>query len=211
MLDSDLSFSDHIQSKINKAYSMIGIINRNFKWLSISSFVLLYKCMVRSHLEYCNSVWAPYRKMDIEDLEKVQRRATKILPALKKLPYEERLKKCGLTTLKFRRLRGDMIEAYKIITAKYDNTIAPKLMLSHNKNTRGNNYKLETFRTRYDLRKYFFTNRVIGAWNSLPNHVIMACSVNNFKSRLDQFWKEQDMCLDYKADLTGAGDRCIKV
>ena len=163
--------------------------------------------MVRSHLEYCNSVWSPHKKTDIDDLEKVKRRATKILPALSKLLYEERLKKCGLTTLRFRRIRGDVIEAYKIITGKYDSDVAPKLQLSHISNTRGNEYKLETYRTKYDLRKYFFTNRIINVWNSLPNHIVKACTVNQFKTGLDKFWANQAMVLDFRADLTGVGNR----
>ena len=61
--------------------------------------------MVRSHLDYCSSVWACYRKGDIEALDKVQKRATKILPALKK--YCDRLKACKLTSLHYRRLTGD--------------------------------------------------------------------------------------------------------
>ena len=62
-----------IHSKINMAYKMVGLIKRNFKYLSISSFVLVYKNLVRSQLGYCNSVWSPYRKSDIDALEKVQK------------------------------------------------------------------------------------------------------------------------------------------
>jgi len=62
---------------------MLGIIKRNFKYLTVQTFVFIYNSMVRSYLDYCSSVWAPYRKGDIEALEKVQRRATKILPSLK--------------------------------------------------------------------------------------------------------------------------------
>jgi len=77
--DEKLSFREHIQDKINKAYMMLGIIKRNFRHMTIPTFVLLYKTMVRSHLDYCCSVWAPYKKEDIEALEKMQKRATKIL------------------------------------------------------------------------------------------------------------------------------------
>jgi len=66
--------------------------------------------MVRSHLDYCSSVWTPYRKEDIEDLEKVQKRATRLLPELKGFKYCDRLKAFKLPTLHYRRLRGDMIE-----------------------------------------------------------------------------------------------------
>jgi len=77
---------EHIHAKINKAYMMLGIIKRNFSYLTIATLIFLYNSMVRSHLDYCSPVWAPYRKEDIQALEKVQKRATKIIPALKNLP-----------------------------------------------------------------------------------------------------------------------------
>jgi len=96
--DEKLSFKEHIHAKINKAYMTLGLIKHNFKYLTIPTFILLYNSMVRSDLGYCSSVWAPYRKGDIEALEKVQKRATKILPELKNLPYSERLKICKIPT-----------------------------------------------------------------------------------------------------------------
>ena len=89
---------------------MLGIIKRNFKHLNIQCFTLLYKSMVRSHLDYCSSVWNPYHKGDVEALGKSQKRATKILPKLKHLSYCDRLRACNLTTLHYRRIRGDIIE-----------------------------------------------------------------------------------------------------
>jgi len=74
-------------------------------------------------LEYAQSVWYPYRQKLIDDLEKVQRRATKFVISLKKLSYSERLKNLKLPTLTYCRYRGDMIEVYKIISGKYDNNI----------------------------------------------------------------------------------------
>ena len=65
---------------------MLGIIKRNFRYLTVPTFILLYNSMVRSHLDYCSSVWAPHRNGDIEALEKMQKIATKIIPALKNLP-----------------------------------------------------------------------------------------------------------------------------
>jgi len=73
LIDEKLSSRDHINDKINKAFSMLGIFKRNFKHLTIQSFTMLYKNMVRSHLDYCSSVWSPYMKKDIEALEKVQK------------------------------------------------------------------------------------------------------------------------------------------
>ena len=80
----------------------------------------LYKTTVRPHLEYCIQAWRPYRKKDIDMLERVQRRATKMIPQLRNISYEMRLKECDLTTLETRRLRGDKIEVFKILNG-YEN------------------------------------------------------------------------------------------
>ena len=79
----------------------------------------LFKTIVRPHLEYCIQAWRPYRKKDIDMLERVQRRATKMIPKLRKISYE-RLKECDLTTLETRRLRGDQIDVFKILNG-YEN------------------------------------------------------------------------------------------
>jgi len=70
IFDSNLTLKDHVAQKINKAYSILGIIKRNFIHLDKSGFILLYKSMVRPHLEYANSVWCPYKQGDIKELEK---------------------------------------------------------------------------------------------------------------------------------------------
>ena len=127
IFDSRLSFREHIQEKIEKAYKMLGIIKRNFIHFSSNTFIQIYKSIVRPHLDYANSVWHPYKVDDIEDIEKVQKRATKLVISLKKLPYKDRLEHLHLVTLKYRRLRGDMIEVYKIVTNKYESTVSPVL------------------------------------------------------------------------------------
>ena len=139
---------------------------------------------------------------------KSPKRATKNLPALKNLKYCDRFKACKLTSLHYRRLRGDMIETYKIVTGKYDPVVAPTLSRSDSYNTRGNNLRLQKHHTRYDLRKYYFNNRVVNLWNSLPNWVVMS-GTNIFKNRLDSFWKGQDIifmilehnCMEPEVDL----------
>ena len=75
IFDSRLSFREHIQEKIEKAYKMLGIIKRNFIHFSSNTFIQLHKSIVRPHLDYANSVWHPYKVGDIEDIEKVQKRA----------------------------------------------------------------------------------------------------------------------------------------
>jgi len=73
--------------------------------------------------------------------------------------------------------------------------------------TRGNELGLKKFRVRYDLRKYSFTNRVVNIWNSLPNKVVFADSVNCFKSRLDKFWQNEDIVYNFRAEIEGTGKR----
>jgi len=81
---------------------MLGLVKRNLKYLTTESFTLLYKNMVTSQLDYCSTVWSPYRKGNIDALEKVQNKATKILPQFKNLKYEDHLRACKLPTLYFR-------------------------------------------------------------------------------------------------------------
>ena len=131
-------------------------------------------------------LWSPYRKGDMEDIEKVQKMATKLIPELNHMNYIDRLKKCQLPTLRYRRIRGDMIETYKIVSGKYDSMAAPMIPGSHSYITRGHDLRLHKSRAKYDLRKYFFfSNKVVNVWNSLPGHVVNVDTVNCFKTRLD--------------------------
>ena len=134
-----------MHEKINKAHMMLGLINHNFKHMSIPTFVPLYKSIIRSHLDYFCPVWSPYRKWDIEALEKVQKRATKLIPALKHLPYKDRLKACNMSTLHYRRGRGDMIKTYKIVSGIYDTNKTTGIQA-----TRGNEAILDVNK-RWDL------------------------------------------------------------
>ena len=94
-------------------------INRSFTYRSPNTIVTLYKSLIRPHLEYCVQTWRPHLKKDIILLAKVQHRATKLVFGLEKLTYEERLNRLGLTSLEDRRLRGDLIEVFKIIKGFY--------------------------------------------------------------------------------------------
>ena len=111
-IDSKLTFEHHMNEKINKANSTMGLIRRTFTCLDEGTFLLLYKVLVRPHLEYANALWSPYKIKDITAIENVQRRATTLVSSLKNLEYEDRLRKLKLPTLKYRRLPGDMIETH---------------------------------------------------------------------------------------------------
>ena len=108
---------------------MFALLRRTFQYINTEFFVLLYKTLVRTHLEFASFVWHPYKSKCIEMIENVQRRATKQLPGLKNLSYPERLRKLKPPTLMFRRIRGDVIELYKILSGKYDREAAPFVKL----------------------------------------------------------------------------------
>ena len=205
--DTGLKFENHIHDKINKANSMLGIIKRNFKKMPMYANVMLYKGLVRSHLEYASSVWSPHLKKYIEQIERVQMRATKSFCKSKDMSYEERLRDLGLPTLRFRRIRGDMIEVFKVAHNLYDKRSAVNLNFCDSARTRGHQYRLFPQHVHYDLRKHFFSNRVISAWNSLPEFVVSAHNVNSFKSRLDSFWHDQDARFNWHIEIARAGNR----
>ena len=96
--------------KWSEQWQIIGLIRRTIMYKEKQLIVPLYKAIVRRHLEYCIEAWRPYHKKDIDKLERIQRRATKMIPELRDLSCESRLLQCGLTTLDTRRLRGDQIK-----------------------------------------------------------------------------------------------------
>ena len=188
LVDDKLSFKQHIAQVVAKANRVVGVIRRSYEFLDEVTFVLLFKSLVRPILEYSNVAWQPHLKYLKADLESVQRRATRLLPGMDQLSYEERLRKLKLPSLEFRRRRGDMIEAFKYLNKIYD-TEKPELKLSSNTHTRTNKLKLDKPIKEKLLRSGFFTRRIIDDWNKLPASVVGSPSVNIFKNRLDNVWK----------------------
>ena len=119
-VSADMTVSDQSGLAAAKGNQILGLIRRNITYMEKTLIIPLYKAIVRSHLECCIHAWRPYHKKDIDKLEGVQQRATKLIPELKHLCYERRLLECGLTTLETRRLRGGLIEVSKILNGCED-------------------------------------------------------------------------------------------
>ena len=187
--DSHLDFKTHINEIIVKATKIMGLIRRSFTNLTPEIFKPLYIALVRSKLEYGQSVWSPRSIADINNIEKVQRRATKCINGFKNFSYPERLKKLQLPTLVFRRKRGDMIEVYKILNKLQDQDTSVHLPRAID-NRRDNQYKLTKRRANRDIRKFSFSMRIVDTWNSLPDDVVCSKSTNQFKNKLDKHWKD---------------------
>ena len=199
--DEDMTFRKDISPRANKANSIMGIIRRTYTYLDPQSFKLLFKSLVRPHLEYGAPIWNPCLKRDITELEKVQRRATRQVPQLKGLSYEDRLRKLQLPTLRYRRLRSDMIETYKLLHDIHD-PILPKLLDPVEKSkTRGHRFKLPKKSAKNNIKGHVFPHRIVNDWNSLPEDVVSAPSVNAFKNRLHSHWRNHPWLYNWEAEL----------
>ena len=202
VIDSKLSFSEHVGEKVSKANRIVGLIRRTFVSLDEKMFKPLYVALVRPHLEYANQAWSPYLSKDIVPIENVQRRATKLIPSLKEMSYEDRLRKLKLPTLAYRRARGDMIETYKILSGVYDPEVCKNLFVLREESvTRGHDKKIYKERSRINKRKFSFCNRVVDLWNGLPQCVVEAESVREFESKLDFVWKNQELLYNFKSKI----------
>ena len=186
----NLKFSKQCAKSVKKANKVLGYIARNFEHKSKNIVIPLYKALVRPHLEYAVQFWCPFLRKDIDKIERVQRRATKLIPEIRGKSYEQRLKVLRLHSLETRRLRGKLIEVFKILN-KLENIDYKKLFrYDYNNITRSNGHKLCYKRFRTNVAKNLFTYDIIEKWNNLPHEVVNSDDINSFKNKLDKFLKE---------------------
>ena len=171
----------------NKAMSALKLLRMTFGKLDVVNFKTLYSVYIRPHLEHCIQATGPYLRQDIKALEKVQRRATKLVKGLKHLPYEERLERLNLQSVEDRIRIGDLIETFKILSGQVTIESDQFFARNHDSRTRGHHLKLSIRRAKTQARSKLFTNRVVSAWNKLPLDIVSAESTNQFKNRLDKF------------------------
>ena len=188
-VDSRLKFEGHVAKSVSRANAVLGMIKQSFVYMDVPMLRQLYIALVRPHLEYGSVVWHPRFKKDIDILESVQHRATRLVPALRKMSYEERLKMLNLPSLVYRRLRGDLIEVFKYLHGYYNVTVEGFLSLvAPGMPTRGHSMKLLKKQCRTEARTNFFSFRVVNLWNRLPEELVTASSLNCFKNGLDSYW-----------------------
>ena len=166
-----------------RAMAVLRSVRRAFVRFDIETFCIIYTSYIRPHLEYCIQAWSPYYAKYILLLEKVQRRATKLVLGLKELSYEETLERLQLFSLEERRLRGDLIQTWK-------ENVDHEFFLNHSTtNLRGHSLKLSKSQCNKLCRRRFFSQRVIDVWNSLSEFMVSAPSTNIFKNRVESNWR----------------------
>ncbi len=163
-----LKFSQQCKEAAGKANRMFGFINRNFSFKNKDVILPLYISLVRPHLENAVQFWSPHRAKDIAKLEAVQRRATKMVTSLRNKAYEKRLVQLNLFSLEKRRLRGKLIECFKILKG-FTNVDTNKIFsINTTSRTRSNGVKPRCKQVQLDCTKFFITNDVVREWNKLP-------------------------------------------
>ena len=136
---------------------MLGAINRNVSYKSGEVITKLYCAYVRPHLEYCVQAWSPTYEKDCWLLERVQKRATKMVRGISTLEYEDRLRTLNLFSLKYRRLRGDLIETYKFVNGQDIGYLKGMFEFSRQIRGRDHQHKLIIKQSRTRLRQSFFS------------------------------------------------------
>jgi len=184
LISCDLKFSVQCLAVEQRAHKILGYIRRQFTHRSKQTVLLLYNALVRPLLEYAVQFWSPTLEKDIARLERVQARATKLIPSLRRKGYPRRLEELNMFTLKERRLRGQLIETFKIL--KGFSKVDPRHYFELCENmTRGHAWKVVLKRFTTKPCGDHMTYSICRTWNSLPEAVVNAATVDAFKRRLD--------------------------
>ena len=192
MVTSDLKPSVQCAKVAKKANLVLGQLARGVTYRDKVTFIRLYQVFVLPHLCYCAPAWSPYTKADVELLEKVQKRAVMMVTNIKG-NYMERLAILGMRTLEDRRLRGDAIETFKILEGHSDvnyqswfNLARDQIAVASTRAKTGHLNLVMPPPARSELRRNFFSYRVVTHWNQLPDHVKQAQNTKQFKILYDE-------------------------
>ena len=166
-LQSSLSWQYHISHVCGKANRILGLIRRTFGYKNQKGVEVAFMSLVRPILEYCCQVWNPYLIKHVNAMEKIQRRATRLIYGPDQ-PYMERLKRLNWPSLELRRMYLCLVQLYKIMFGLCDIDKFKYLDIVGESRTRSSHrYKLRQKHACTNYFKFSFFNRYISDWNSL--------------------------------------------
>lgn len=188
LVQGNLKFDQHIRKVAQTCHGIISQVNRSFKIKDVGVMMSIYSTYVLPHLDFASPVWNPANKQDIDILERVQRRFTRLIPELQGMSYEERLTLLELPSLEERRTMTDLVQCYRF-WREIDFSPEPLFKEDHKKSATRTSAKSNFSKEvpKLDLRKNFFTQKVVNHWNNLPMEVQNAPSLNVFKTKLKRF------------------------
>ncbi len=170
IVDKEFKFSRMTEEACRRANSVLTQITRAVQYRSEKTMFGLYKQYVLPHVEFSSPAWSPYLRGDVLKLERVQRRATRMIEGFDALEYPERLERLGFLSLSERRARADLVMVHGLLNGRGGLPVENLFTRSRVQRTRSNYYgNIQVQRARHDYRHNFFTLRVARMWNALPD------------------------------------------
>ena len=155
--------------------------------ISKETFTCLYKTAVQPQIEYGNVIWEPFYSLDQDKIVCIQRSATKLVPCIRHLTYQQRLEALGLPSLKYRHLQGDMITVYNIFHHNCDLDVNEFFFSQTYNTTRGHPFKIFKQHISCDVRAHLFSPWIVNTWNEFPTELVTAPTLSVFKRQFDSF------------------------